>query len=67
MTANDADRHYGEEEDQESLSLDELARRRGVVPIHSPRDMARPELFSSDEELDEFLAYTAARRRANLA
>jgi hypothetical protein len=68
MTANDADhRHYGQEEDPESLSLDELARRRGVKPVHSVQDMARPHVFESDEELEEFLAFTAAKRRANLA
>ena len=68
MTANDAD-HVGhhEGEDPESLSLDELARRRGVKPVYSVEDMARPHVFESDEELEEFLAFTAAKRRANLA
>ncbi|MEN3358952.1 MAG: hypothetical protein V7637_2934, partial [Mycobacteriales bacterium] len=40
-----------EEPDAEALSLDELARRRGVKPVTSLADMARLDLFESDEEL----------------
>jgi hypothetical protein len=48
-------------------SLDELARRQGVGPVRSVHDMARPHVFESDEELDEFLAHVAASRHADLA
>lgn len=47
------------------LTVEELARRKGVRPIESLDDMAR-DVFASDEELDEFLAYTYANRRAGL-
>jgi hypothetical protein len=68
MTANRAEHaDYPVEVDAESLSLDELARRKGVRPVRSLEEMARPEVFGSDEELAEFLAYTAAKRHADLA
>jgi hypothetical protein len=44
-----------------------MARRRGVKPVRTFEDMARPHVFESDEELAEFLAFTTAKRRANLA
>lgn len=45
----------------------ELARRKGVGPVLSVHDMARPNLFGSVDELDAFLAHVAASRRADLA
>jgi hypothetical protein len=48
------------------LSLDELARRRGVRPVTSVADMADDGIFASDEELDEFLAHVRAERLADL-
>jgi hypothetical protein len=45
----------------------ELARRQGVQPIESVEDMARPDLFDSDEEYEEFLADLYASRRADVA
>jgi hypothetical protein len=48
-------------------SLDEQLRRKGVPPIRSVHDLARPDLFESDEELDEFLKFTYTARRADLA
>ena len=53
--------------DTEQVSWRELARRKGVKPVMSLSDMARPDLFESDEELDDFLAFVAAQRRADLA
>ncbi|MFC0028364.1 hypothetical protein ACFFMM_02355 [Micromonospora chaiyaphumensis] len=38
------------------VPADELARRQGVQPVTSLDDLARPELFETDEELDRFLA-----------
>jgi hypothetical protein len=48
-------------------SLDEQARRRGIRPVMSVEDMARDDVFESDEELDAFLAWYHAERQANLA
>jgi len=51
----------------ESLPVEELARRKGVRPVESVDDMARPDLFDSDEEWQEFLADLYASRRAGMA
>lgn len=44
----------------------ELARRQGVTPAESVKDLARDDIFESDEELDEFLAELYAWRHAGL-
>jgi hypothetical protein len=44
----------------------EQARRKGVRPVTSVDDMARFDVFDSDEELDAFLAHVHAERHANL-
>jgi len=51
---------------EEDLSIEELARRQGVRPIRSVDELAEPEAFESDAELDEFLADLHASRRANI-
>ena len=51
----------------DEASAEELARRQGVRPVASVEDMARPGLFHSDQEWDEFLADLYASRRADLA
>ena len=51
----------------EPVPVEELARRKGVRPVRSVDDMARPELFESDEEWQEFLADLYASRRSGLA
>jgi hypothetical protein len=48
-------------------TLDEQARRRGIRPVRTVDDMARDDVFESDEELDAFLAHLYAERHANLA
>jgi hypothetical protein len=48
------------------VSVEELARCKGVRPVESLDDMAR-DVFTSDAELDEFLAYTYGNRQAGLA
>lgn len=48
-------------------SLDEQVRRLGLRPVASADDMARDDVFDSDEELDAFLAHVYAERHANLA
>ena len=47
------------------VSLDELARRKGVRPVESMDELVC-EVFDTDEELEEFLASTYAARRADL-
>lgn len=49
------------------LSLDELARRQGVHPIASVAELVRDDVFESDEEVDEFIAFTYAMRHADPA
>lgn len=48
-------------------TLEEQLRRKGVRPIRSEDDLACDGIFETDEELDEFLAYTYAARRTDLA
>lgn len=52
---------------RERLSLDELARRRGVQPVRSVQDMAQDGVFESDEELEEFLGHVYKLRAADFA
>ena len=49
------------------VSVDELARRKGVQPIRSFDDLACDGIFETDEELGEFLVWVAVERHANLA
>ena len=65
MTADNVE--HVEYPDLGELSVEELARRKGVRPVESVHDMARPELFESDEELEAFLAHLLASRHADLA
>jgi len=66
MTTNKAD-YEVQPPDRGTVSVEELARRQGVHPIESVEEMARPDLFGSDEELEEFLAHVYAARHADLA
>ena len=65
MTANNAD--HAPELANARLSLDELARQQGVRPIKSVAELVRYDVFESDEEVDEFIAFTYAQRRADIA
>lgn len=47
-------------------SLVEQARRRGISPVASVEDMARDDVFESDDELDAFLVHVHNERHANL-
>jgi hypothetical protein len=49
------------------ISVDELARRKGVRPIASADDLACDGVFDTDEELDAFLAHVAAMRHTDVA
>lgn len=48
------------------LTIEELAERKGVRPVKSLDDMAC-DVFASDEELDEFVAFVRAERQAGVA
>ena len=60
-------RHSGRRARGIPPSLDALARRKGARPVQSIHDLADPDIFETDEELDEFLAFVRAERDANLA
>ena len=67
MTAESADGTPLVPRRRPRVSVEELARRKGVRPVESVSDMAQEGVFDSDEELEEFIAYTYANRRADLA
>jgi hypothetical protein len=48
------------------VSAEEQVRRQGVQPIASVDELAFPDVWESDEELDEFLADLYASRRASM-
>ncbi|PTA46896.1 hypothetical protein [Micromonospora sp. RP3T] len=48
---------------ESGLTADELALRQGIEPVACLDELARPELFESDDELDRFLADLYASRR----
>lgn len=48
-------------------TVEEQARRRGIKPVMSMEEMTCFDAFESDEEVDEFIAFVYAQRRANLA
>jgi hypothetical protein len=48
------------------LSVEELLAAKGTRPLTSVGDLAA-DTFSSDAELEEFLAFTAAERHRDLA
>jgi hypothetical protein len=52
---------------EEEVPVEELARRQGARPVESVDDMARPEVFDSDEEWQAFLDDLYASRHAGLA
>lgn len=47
-------------------SLDEQARTLGTPPVRSGESYAREDVFGSDDEVDEFLAFLNESRRADL-
>lgn len=52
---------------ERQATLDQLFRAKQARPIQSADDLACDGIFETDEELDEFLAYTYTARRADLA
>jgi hypothetical protein len=67
MTAADDHRHHVAPRPGARAALEEALRSQGVRPIESADDLAAEDIFESDEELDEFLAFTYAARRADIA
>lgn len=65
MTSNSADDGAPVPRSRPRVSLEELARRKGVRPVESLDDMAR-DVFASDEELDDFLTFVRADRQVGL-
>ncbi len=47
--------------------LEALLREKDIQPIRSVNDLACEGIFDTDQELDEFLTWVTAERRANLA
>lgn len=66
MTSNNADR-LPEWGTTEHVDVAELARRQGVGPVASVDELARPDLFESDEELNDFLTDLYSARHTGLA
>jgi hypothetical protein len=66
MTSDNADRLPGWGS-AEHVPVAELARRQGVGPVASVDELARPDVFESDEELADFLADLYASRHTGLA
>ena len=67
MTASDDHVHHVTPRAQRQATLDELFRAKKAQPVRSADDLACEGIFETDEELEEFLAYTYAARRADLA
>jgi hypothetical protein len=61
MSSSSADR-LPQRGTAENVAVAELARRQGVRPIESVDELARPDLFESDEELGDFLSDLYAAR-----
>lgn len=64
MTTNPADAASVPADLQQEL--EEIIRAKQPRPIESVEDFTDPGVFDSDEEVDAFIAFTYAERRANL-
>ena len=67
MTATGDHAHHIEPRPGARASLEEALRREGVQPIRAADDLVCDGVFDTDEELDEFLEFTYAARRADIA
>ena len=67
MTAGHEPVHHVTPLAERQATLDELFRAKKAQPIRSADDLACDGIFETDEELEEFLAYTSAARRADRA
>jgi len=48
------------------VPIEELIRQQRVPAVRTVEDLATNDVFDSDEELDEFLAFVTEQRHANL-
>lgn len=48
-------------------SVEELARRKGIKHVKTIDELACDGVFDTDDEVEEFLAFVAEQRHANLA
>ena len=67
MTTNDDHVRHVIPQAERQATLDQLFGAKQARPIRSADDLACDGIFETDEELEEFLAYTYAARRADLA
>ena len=67
MTASHDYGHHVTSQAERQAFLDGLFRAKDAKPIRSADDLACDGMFETDEELEEFLTYTYAARRADLA
>jgi hypothetical protein len=67
LTAADSNSHVITPTPGAREALEEALRRKGVQPIKSVDDWAGDGIFESDDELDDFLTFTHAARRADIA
>lgn len=63
VTTSSADQPPQQRSDPGEL-LDDLLRRKNVQPIRTVDDLACDGIFDTGEEVDEFIAFTYAQRRA---
>ncbi len=67
MTADGDHTYHIQPQPGARTALEEVLRREGVQPILSADDLACDGIFDTDEELDEFLEFTYAARRTDIA
>ncbi len=67
MTTTGDHAHHIQPQPGARAALEEALRREGVQPIRSADDLVCDGIFDTDEELDEFLEFTYAARRADIA
>jgi hypothetical protein len=67
MTAEHAGAQHVPPSPRGRALVDELLRQKDVQPIRTPDDPEGQNMFETDEELHEFLDYTYAARRSELA
>jgi hypothetical protein len=67
MTASYAENSAHHEGLDGPALLEALLTEKNVQPIQSVDDLACDGIFTTDAELDEFLAWVSAERKANLA
>jgi hypothetical protein len=67
VTATGGYAHHIQPRPGARAALEEALRLEGAQPIRSADDLACDGVFDTDEELDEFLQFTYAARRADIA